>query len=120
MTALSRPRSTSTFPGARPPWTQAGSPDHSAIRSASSQTAIGALRASLRSGVKRTRVVSSSVAAVGYDEETRTLEVEFLDGRVYRYFAVPPHVPATMLTGSVSVGRFLNDEIKGRYRYEKL
>jgi len=40
--------------------------------------------------VKRSRVVSSSVAAVGYDEESRILEVEFVDGRVYRYVDVPP------------------------------
>jgi hypothetical protein len=69
--------------------------------------------------VKRSRVVSSSVAAVGYDEESRILEVEF-DGRVYRYVDVPPHVPATMVSGSVSVGRFLNVRVKGRYRYVKL
>lgn len=70
--------------------------------------------------MKRSRVVSSSVAAVGYDEESRILEVEFVDGRVYRYVDVPPHVPATMVSGSVSVGRFLNDRVKGRYRYVKL
>ena len=37
----------------------------------------------------REAVDSSSFASIGYEEETRTLEVEFVDGEVYRYLEVP-------------------------------
>jgi DNA helicase HerA-like ATPase len=43
-------------------------------------------------GVERTVVQSSNLAAVGYDEATETLEIEFLNGRIYQYFNVPADI----------------------------
>lgn len=40
----------------------------------------------------RTRVASSNLASVGYDALSRTLEVEFINGSVYRYSGVPENV----------------------------
>ncbi len=67
----------------------------------------------------RTPVVSSNVASVGYDEKSSTLEVQFRDSSIYQYFEVPPHI-YTGLLGARSVGGFLNDQVKGVYRYRKV
>ena len=42
--------------------------------------------------MKRSRVESSSIAAVGYDLADSTLEVEFRSGAVYLYSGVPKPV----------------------------
>ena len=68
----------------------------------------------------RLPVNSSNVASVGYDEGTWTLEVEFKGGGVYQYFRVP-RLHFTALTGSgVSVGQYLNTNIKPHFRYEQV
>lgn len=66
--------------------------------------------------MRRTRVVSRAVVSVGHDPATNVLEVEFAgDGGIYQYFAVPASVVAAMLE-SDSIGRFINEQIKPRYR----
>jgi hypothetical protein len=50
--------------------------------------------------IVRMPVNSSSLAAVGYDHFTGTLEIEFHDGAVYQYFDVPAYV----YTGLMSMG----------------
>lgn len=69
--------------------------------------------------MKRTPTDSSSVAAVGYDAKSKTLEVEFTSGSVYRYFDVPESEYRGLL-GADSVGRYLNQSIKSTYRYGRL
>jgi hypothetical protein len=39
--------------------------------------------------MNRTTVKSSFIQSIGYNAETRILEVEFKQGRVYQYFDVP-------------------------------
>ena len=62
----------------------------------------------------RTPVSSSSMAEVGYDSSTETLEVLFHGGNVYQYFNVPAIVHERLMEAS-SVGKFFNSEIKGRF-----
>jgi len=69
--------------------------------------------------MQRQPVSSSNVASVGYDAVSGVLEVEFLDGSIYQYFDVPQQV-ADGLVGAASVGAYLNQNIKGTYRYVKL
>jgi hypothetical protein len=69
--------------------------------------------------VKRVPVSSSSVAAVGYDPSGRVLEVEFTSGRVYRYFDVPEIVHRGLVRAK-SIGQFLNERIRDRYRFSEL
>ena len=69
--------------------------------------------------MKRTPVVSSNVEGVGYDEPTLTLEVAFNNGSVYQYFDVPKAVHAALMA-SESKGKFLNENIKGVYRYARV
>jgi hypothetical protein len=67
----------------------------------------------------RTPVTSSNVASVGYDPDTMTLEVEFNEGWVYQYFDVPD-AEYRNLVSAKSVGTYLNQNIKGRYRFTRL
>ena len=64
-------------------------------------------------------VSSSTIASVGYDAKTSTLEIEFVDGNLYQYFDVPESVH-TEFVSSASHGQFFNTQIKGHYRYAKL
>lgn len=64
--------------------------------------------------MRRTKVDSSAVRSVGYDEHLRTLEVEFESGGVYRYADVSPEEHAALLEAD-SIGRYVNLEIKPHY-----
>lgn len=62
----------------------------------------------------RQPVSSSSVASVGYDPDSETLEVEFLKNRfVYQYYNVPQAIYEQMMGGSI--GQFVNANIKNVY-----
>jgi hypothetical protein len=64
----------------------------------------------------RSRVESSTIAMVGYDEEQQILEITFRDGRVYHYLEVPPERALSLLRAE-SKGRFLNSDIKPEFGY---
>jgi hypothetical protein len=69
--------------------------------------------------MKRTDVQSSNIAAIGYDSDTETLEVEFLNGAIYEYKNVSEIINDELMKAS-SQGAYLNREIKGVYPYEKV
>jgi hypothetical protein len=64
--------------------------------------------------MRRRPVRSSVIAAVGYDEETAVLEVQFTSGDVYRYFAVPPSVHRALMEAD-SPGAYFNRHVSDRY-----
>jgi hypothetical protein len=65
-------------------------------------------------------VRSSSIAAVGYDAFTATLEIRFHSGRHYRFFLVPPHCYRDLLAAD-SKGRFFLRNIRpAGFPYERL
>jgi len=66
----------------------------------------------------RVAVSSSSIASVGYDPETLTLEIEFSSGLIYQYFDVPEQV-YNDLRNAGSPGGYLASNIKGVYRYAR-
>ena len=66
-----------------------------------------------------TKVGSSMLYAVGYDESTQVLEVVFYNGGIYRYFGVPPAVYAGLLAAE-SIGRYMHAHVIGHYSYERL
>ncbi len=68
--------------------------------------------------MERTPVKSSSIRSVGYDPETRMLEVEFASGAVYQHQDVPPELHKG-LTDAESPGRFYQQNLRGRFRYVK-
>lgn len=56
-------------------------------------------------------VKSSNVKAVGYDVETKTLQVEFKSGGVYQYKEVQPEMYADLLEAE-SIGRFVSQVVR--------
>lgn len=68
--------------------------------------------------MNRVPVVSSTIASVGYDEESSTLEIEFRDGGIYQYFDVPQAEHQAMMGGG-SVGVYFSAAIRGVYRYAR-
>jgi hypothetical protein len=56
-------------------------------------------------------VASSNIAAVGYDESTKMLQVQFNNGRMYRYVGVPNGEFQNLLNAS-SVGSYFARNIK--------
>lgn len=69
--------------------------------------------------MERVGVSSSSISEVGYDEAGNTLEIMFLDGRVYQYFDVPVWVYEALINAP-SVGQYFHSEIRGTYRFARV
>ena len=70
--------------------------------------------------MERTPVQSSSVSSVGYDQDSSTLEVEFLNGSVYQYFGVPESI-FDGLMNAPSKGTFLDQFVKkAGYSYARI
>ena len=63
-------------------------------------------------------VISSNIAAVGYDAENMTVYIQFMNGTVYAYKGVPEHEFENLRTAS-SVGSYLNRNYKNVYPYER-
>lgn len=61
------------------------------------------------------RIESAAVAGVGYDETHQTMTVKFQNGRKYQYHDVPKNV-FEALTNAESSGKFVNKEVKGKYK----
>jgi KTSC domain len=65
-------------------------------------------------------VTSTNLAAIGYEEESSTLRVEFLNGTMYEYYNVPLEI-FNDLSNAGSKGQFFNSNIrKGGYPFTKL
>ena len=62
---------------------------------------------------------SSVVADMKYLEDSATLRITYVGGRGYDYLKVPLSVYREMEEAS-SKGKFLNYEIKGKYKYRKV
>jgi hypothetical protein len=69
--------------------------------------------------IKREPVTSSNVASVGFDPETRTLEVQFKSGGTYRHVEVPQSVYDGFMAAD-SKGGFYSKAIKGKYAHHKV
>jgi len=65
------------------------------------------------------RVDSDTVAALGYDEAHRWLDVKFVRGHTYRYLNVPPEISSSFATAP-SKGQYFNDYIRGAFLYTVL
>ncbi|HEY3665654.1 MAG TPA: KTSC domain-containing protein [Polyangiaceae bacterium] len=64
--------------------------------------------------MERIPVDSQSVASVGYDSERFELEVEFRNGRIYRYEQVPV-AAYRLLLQAPSIGEYINRIVKPRF-----
>jgi hypothetical protein len=64
--------------------------------------------------MKRQPLRSSVLRSAGYDPATAELELEFISGDVYRYFAIPPSLHRALLEAE-SPGAFFNQNINEHY-----
>lgn len=69
--------------------------------------------------MNREPVASSTIVAIGYDEPSQTLEVEFMSGGVYQYYNVPQELAGELMRAS-SKGQFLHYQIKNAYPYSRI
>ena len=67
--------------------------------------------------IKREAVESSVVASVGYDAQSRLLEIEFHSGAIYRYLDVPEQIYRSLLAAE-SKGQFFGANIRNKFRSE--
>ena len=63
-------------------------------------------------------VKSSNIEEVGYDQSKGVLHVKFRGGAHYSYEGVPPDINSR-LHGSESIGRFIHENVKGKFRHRK-
>src|SRR6266849_2809311 len=67
------------------------------------------------SHISREPVQSRGLAAVGYSKRLHALEIEFINGAIYRYLEVPPSIYRGLVAAD-SKARFYDENIRGRYR----
>lgn len=67
------------------------------------------------SRIPRQPVQSSAIAKIGYSKRRHILEIEFVNGAVYRYLDVPVNVYRDLMSAE-SKARFYDSNIKGHYR----
>ena len=68
--------------------------------------------------MERQPVSSSNLLSVGYDSNSETLEIEFKNGSIYRYFNVPPFEHERLMAAD-SHGVYFNANIKDKYPFER-
>ncbi|WP_341526037.1 KTSC domain-containing protein [Nostoc sp. UHCC 0302] len=64
-------------------------------------------------------ISSSMASAVGYDDDEQILQVEFQSGAVYQYSGVELDTWEDLQSAD-SIGRYFNEEIKGRYECDRI
>ena len=69
--------------------------------------------------IPRQPVKSSSLSSIGYLADHGVLEIEFVNGAVYRYERVEEDVFARLVSAE-SKGAFFNAEIRSRFTFERI
>ena len=69
--------------------------------------------------MERKRVNSSRIRSVGYDEKTRTLEVEMSNGQVFQYGGVYPEVHRRFMAAPNPTS-FFDDKIAEEYTAKRI
>ncbi len=69
--------------------------------------------------MERQPVKSSNIRSIGYEAETRTLEVEYNAGGIHQYLNLSPKLHLELMKAA-SKGTYLSERIKNRYRCKKI
>jgi hypothetical protein len=67
------------------------------------------------SHIPRQRVESSAISAIGYSKRRHILDIEFVNGAIYRYLDVPSAVHRDLMSAE-SKARFYDSKIRRHYR----
>lgn len=71
----------------------------------------------MRGTLRRLPIVSSDLSSVGYDPDTRQMEVEFRRGtKLYTYENVPPEIYQGLMN-AISPGKYFYANIRDKYTY---
>jgi hypothetical protein len=69
--------------------------------------------------MERSAVSSSSLASIGYDGDSLTLEVEFINGSVYQYYDVPEEIFDDLLNAG-SIGSYFHHNVRNSFPNQKV
>ncbi|MEM2161095.1 MAG: KTSC domain-containing protein [Candidatus Nitrosotenuis sp.] len=69
--------------------------------------------------MNRIPVQSSNLRSVGYDPNTRTLEIEFHSGGIYQYSGISQQMYEGLMSAP-SKGSYFAQHIKNNYGYRKI
>lgn len=69
--------------------------------------------------MNRQPVSSTNIKSVGYELKANLLEIEFLDGSVYRYSNVPEEVYKGLMLAR-SIGSFFSQHIKSNHLFVRV
>jgi len=64
-------------------------------------------------------VISSEIEWIGYEHKDRMLQVEFIDGPVYRYQEVPHSIFEEFLQAP-SHGRYFESNVKDKFEHRRI
>jgi hypothetical protein len=67
------------------------------------------------SHIRRQQVDSTAIASIGYSKRMHALEIEFVNGAIYRYLGVPPSLYRKLMAVE-SKARFYDKNVRGHYR----
>jgi hypothetical protein len=73
--------------------------------------------------LERKEVKSSNIHSIGYSNSENILEIEFHARDIYHYYNVPEQHYTNLINPNniyKSHGKYLNREIKGIYKFEKI
>ncbi len=71
------------------------------------------------SRIPRAPVVSTGIRSIGYSKRSHILEIEFMNGAVYRYLQVARSVHRALMAAD-SKARYYDNNIKGNYPSVKM
>jgi hypothetical protein len=66
----------------------------------------------------RQTVQSSNLLSIGYDANSKILEIEFRNGTIYQYFDVQEAIYLALMNAT-SQGKFFHQFVKDRYRFKR-
>ncbi len=66
------------------------------------------------SRISRRPIHSTALATIGYSKRLRALEVEFVNGAIYRYTNVPPEIYRALIAAP-SKAQFYDENVRGHF-----
>ncbi|MCX6683509.1 MAG: KTSC domain-containing protein [Methanoregula sp.] len=69
--------------------------------------------------MERQPVKSRILRSVGYDDNTKILEIEFHSGLVYEYGGVPPKVYKDLMS-SDAIAKYFTDKVRTQFRTKQV
>jgi hypothetical protein len=69
--------------------------------------------------MERQPVKSRILRSVGYEENSKIMEIEFQNGQVYQYSGVPPKVFADLMH-SAEIGKYYSEKVRPRFQTKQV